>query len=282
MNRAVKFGAMSLLLLFVMTSVSLGQKRSASTKPGASTPRIICKGQPVPKGFVVVGYKASPKCGANPELVTKKPAEAEIVCAGSPVPDGYHIANRITSPDCISAGSNSTSDALSIVSNGPIGLGSANSSNLSYDRFEDVTRVQMPEELLYREARHSEFDEEEIYISAAYAYRGQTPGPPNSLTLFFRVRVLFDLGFNSVSFIGDGQRFSFDTVLSTNKSDSVENRYGGYTTYSNCTYALAMPLDTFKTLVNSNNVEVRAAGQEFNLAGSASSALRAFARGIQH
>ena len=283
MNSAMKFVAMSALLLLV-SSVSLGQKRSTSgvsTKPSASTPRIICKWQPVPKGFVVVAYKVSARCGENPQLVIKKPAEAEIVCVGSPIPDGYHIANRFTSTDCIAEGSNSSSDAVSIVSNGAIGLGSANRSNLSYDRFEDVTRVQMTEELLYREARSSEFDPQEIHISAAYAYRGLAPSLPSSVTLFFRVRVLFDLGFDSVIFIADGQRFSFGSVLSTNKADSVENKYGGYTTYSNCTYAVAMPHDTFRRIVNSNNVEVRAAGREFNLTGGAFGALRTFEGGIQ-
>lgn len=273
----VKISAFVLLLSSIAPAQKLTKRRAS--KQAVAGPHITCKGQPVPKGFVV-GYKVSAKCGESAELVIKKPAEAEIVCVGSPIPDSYHIANRITSTDCVSAGS--TSDAISIVSNGPIGLASASGPSSSYDRFEDVTRVQMPEELLYREARHSEFDPEEIYLSAAYAFRGQTPGPPSSVTLFFRVRVLFDLGFDSVNFLADGQRFSFDSVLSTNKSDGVENRYGGYTTYSNCTYAVAMPLDSFRRIANSNNVELRAAGQEFNLTGSAASALRAFARGIQH
>lgn len=214
----------------LLVSTAPGQKltKAPATKQGTATPRITCKGQPVPKGFVVVGYKISAKCGETPELVIKRPAEAEIVCAGSPIPDGYHIANRMTSTDCSFAGKDATPDALSIVSNGPIGLVTTNSPSRSYDRFQDLTRVQMPEELLYREDRHSEFDPQEIYISASYAYRGQTVGTPTSVTLFFRVRVLFDLGFDSVDFIADGQWFSFDTVLSNNKSESVENRYGGY------------------------------------------------------
>jgi hypothetical protein len=268
----------------LLVNAASGQKltKAPPTKQGIGAPRISCKGQPIPKGFVVVGYKVSTKCGENPELVIKRPAEAEIVCAGSPIPEGYHIANRMTSTDCSGGGKGSTSDALSIVSNGPIGLVTTSSPSLSYDRFEDVTKVQMSEELLYREDRHSEFDPEEIYISATYAYRGQTPGSPSSVTLFLRIRVLFDLGFDSVNFIADGQRFSFDTVLSNNKSDSVENRYGGYTTYSNCTYSVDMPVESFRRIASSSNVEVRAAGREFNLTGSAFSALRAFARGIQH
>ena len=267
-------------ILLVSSAPAQKITKPPATKQGIP-PSITCKGQPVPKGFVVVGYKVSNKCGENPELVIKRPVEAEIVCAGSPIPDGYHIANRMTSTDCGFAGKVSSSEALSIVSNGPIGLVTTSGPSLSYDRFEDVTRVQMPEELLYREARHSEFDPEEIYISATYAYRGQTPGPPTSVMLFFRVRVLFDLGFDSVNFIADGQRFSFDSVLSTNKSDSVENRYGGYTSYSNCTYAVAMPLDNFRKIATANNVEVRAAGREINLTGSASSALKTFAHEIQ-
>jgi len=267
----------------LLVSGAPGQKltKAPANSQSKATPRIGCKGQPVPKGFVVVGYKTSAKCGENPELVIKRPAEAEIVCAGSPIPDGYHVANRMTSTDCSFAGKDAA-DALSIVSNGPIGSVTTNNPSRSYDRFEDVTRVQMSEELLYREDRHSEFDPEEIYISANYAYRGQTPGPPTSVTLFFRVRVLFDLGFESVNFIADGQRFSFDTVLSNNKSDSIENRYGGYTTYSDCTYSVDMPVESFRRIASSSNVEVRAGGREFNLTGSASSALRAFAREIQH
>jgi hypothetical protein len=282
MKRVIRI-ALICVLVSTASAEALAQRRIANNtarKSAARAPQILCKGKSVPTGYVIVGYRSSAKCGENPELVTKKPAEAEIVCVGSPIPDGYHVANRITSTDCIAEGSNS-SDALSIVSNGSIGLGSANRSNLSYDRFEDVTRVQMPEELLYREARTSEFDPEEIYISAAYAYRGQAPSLPSSVTLFFRVRVLFDLGFDSVTFIADGQRFAFGSVLSTNKADSVENKYGGYTTYSNCTYAVAMSLDNFRRIVNSNNVEMRAAGREFNLTGGAMGSLRAFEGGIK-
>jgi hypothetical protein len=227
-----------------------------------------------------VGYKSSTRCGTKSEVVIKKPEEAEIVCSGSPIPDGYHIANQMTSTDCLVKGTTAFTNALSIVSNGEIGSGAANRSNVSYDRFEDVSKVQMPEELLYRDPRDFEFDPPKIYISAAYVFKGQTPSLPRSVAVLFRYRALFDLGFDPISFIADGQRFPFESA-SKIRSDTVENKHGGYTSYSNSTYVVEMPLNSFLSIVNSSSVEMRAVGREFSLSGGALGALRRFANGIK-
>jgi hypothetical protein len=228
-----------------------------------------------------VGYKSSSRCGVKSEVVTKKPEGAEIVCNGSPIPDGYHVANEMTSTDCLVKGATPSANALSIVSDGEIGSGSANRSKVSYDRFEDVSRVEMSEELLYRDPRDFEFDPPETYISAVYVFKGQTPSLPRSVAVLFRYRALFDLGFDPVSFIADGQRFRFESTSKLYRSDTVENRHGGYTSYSNSTYVVEMPLNSFLTIANSISIEMRAAGREFSPAAGTLSALRRFANGIK-
>jgi hypothetical protein len=283
MNRPSRIILLLALALTVTTGV-LAQRRdprNATRKSATTTPSILCEGDPIPRGYVIVGYESSSRCGAKSEVLIKRPEEAEIVCNGSPIPGGYHIANQITSTDCLVKGATRFTNALSIVSNGEIGSGSVKRSNVSYDRFEDVSKVQMPEELLYRDPRDFEFDPPEIYISAAYVFKGQTPSLPRSVAVLFRYRVLFDLGFDPVSFIADGQRFRFESALKMYKSDTVENRHGGYTSYSNSTYVVEMPLNSFLTIVNSSSVEMRAAGREFSLSGGALGALRRFANGIQ-
>ena len=282
MNRPSRIILLSALALTITTGV-LAQRRDPknAARKSASTPSILCEGDPIPRGYVIVGYKSSTRCGVKSEVVIKKPEEAEIVCNGSPIPDGYHIANQMTSTDCQVKGTTPFTNALSIVSNGEIGSGSINRSKVSYDRFDDVSKVQMPEELLYRDPRDFEFDPPEIYISAAYVFKGQSPSLPRSVTVLFRYRALFDLGFDPVSFIADGQRFRFENALKMNRSDTVENKNGGYTSYSNSTYVVEMPLNSFLTIVNSSSVEMRAAGREFSLSGGALGALRRFANGIK-
>jgi hypothetical protein len=270
-------------LAFTLTTGVLAQRRDPknAVRKSATSASVLCEGDLIPRGYVIVGYKSSTTCGAKSEVVIKKPEEAEIVCSGSPIPDGYHVANQMSSADCLVRGAAPFANALSIVSNVESGSGSANRSNVSYDRFEDVSKVQMPEELLYRDPPNSEFDPAEIYIAAAYVFKGQTPSPPRSVAVFFRYRVLFDLGFDSVSFIADGQRFRFESALKMNRTDTVENKYGGYTSYSNSTYVVEMPLNSFLAIVNSSSIEMRAAGREFNLSGGALGALRRFANGIK-
>lgn len=282
MNRPSRIVLLS-ALAFTLTIGVLAQRRdpTKATRNSVNTPPIVCEGDPIPRGYVIVGYKSSTRCGAKSEVVIKKPEEAEIVCSGSPIPDGYHPANQMSSADCLAKGAAPFANALSIVSNVESGSGSANRSSVSYDRFEDVSKVQMPEELLYREPRNSEFDPAEIYIAAAYVFKGHTPSPPRSVAVFFRYRVLFDLGFGSVSFIADGQRFRFESASKVIRSDTVENKHGGYTSYSNSTYVVEMPLNSFLSIVNSSSVEMRAAGREFSLSGDALRALRRFANGIK-
>jgi hypothetical protein len=122
MKKAINIGASCILVLLV-SGFAHGQKRStksAASKQAAAAPRIICKGQTVPKGFVVVGYKASAKCGGDSELVIKKPADTETVCDGSPIPEGYHVISQEGATVCMTADSNPLANALSIARDGLI------------------------------------------------------------------------------------------------------------------------------------------------------------------
>jgi len=120
MKKTVNIGASCVLVLLV-SSFAPGQKRStkgAASKQATAAPRVICKGQPVPKGFVVVGYKDSAKCSGDSELVIKKPTDTEIVCDGSPIPEGYHVVSQEGSTACTTADSNPLTNALSILRDG--------------------------------------------------------------------------------------------------------------------------------------------------------------------
>lgn len=124
MNRVIRITLLC-TLVFTASTTSLAQRRRANNagrKVPTTAPQILCEGDPIPKGYVIVGYKSSAKCGDNSQVVIKKPDEAEIVCSGSPIPDGYHIANQMSSTDCLARGTSSSSNALSIVSNGVIGF----------------------------------------------------------------------------------------------------------------------------------------------------------------
>jgi len=123
MNRVVRITLLC-TLAFTASTASFAQRRgpsNAGRKVPTTAPQIHCEGDPIPKGYVIVGYKSSAKCGDNSQVIIKKPDAAEIVCNGSPIPDGYRIANQMSSTDCLARGTNSSSNALSIVSNGVIG-----------------------------------------------------------------------------------------------------------------------------------------------------------------
>ena len=125
MNKVIRITLLC-ALAFSASSASFAQKRAtnkASRKVAA--PQILCEGDAIPKGHVVVGHKMSAKCGDKPQLITRKPDGAEIVCSGSPIPDGYRVANELSSTDCMARG---TSNALSIVSNDLVGYESSTPS----------------------------------------------------------------------------------------------------------------------------------------------------------
>ena len=116
MNRVIRITLLC-VLVFTASTACLAQKRGANNagRKVSTASQILCEGDAIPKGYVVVGHKSAAKCGARFELVIKQPDEAEIVCSGSPIPDGYHVANQLSSADC-RAGVTS-SNALSIVAN---------------------------------------------------------------------------------------------------------------------------------------------------------------------
>jgi hypothetical protein len=108
-------------LVLLLSSFASGQNRStkgAASKQAIAAPGITCKGQPVAKGLVIVGYKSSAKCGQNSELIIKKPTDTEIVCDTSPVPEGYHVISQQGSAGCVTTDSNPLTNALSIARDG--------------------------------------------------------------------------------------------------------------------------------------------------------------------
>ena len=107
-------------LVLIASTVSSAQTRSARRKAPKSAPRILCEGDSIPSGYVIVGHKSSARCGDKFEVVIKKPDPAEIVCNDSPIPHGYHVANQISSPDCRSRDTSSSANARSIILSGGI------------------------------------------------------------------------------------------------------------------------------------------------------------------
>jgi hypothetical protein len=119
MKRVIRL-ALLCTLAFTVSTAACAQKRN-KTNAGRKAPQVLCQGDPVPKGHVIVGYKSSAKCGDKSEVITRKPDAAEIVCNGSPIPDRYRVANQMSSSDCLAKGTNPSSNAFSIVSDGPVG-----------------------------------------------------------------------------------------------------------------------------------------------------------------
>jgi hypothetical protein len=104
--------------VLLLNNVALGQKRISKTGTTKQANSPACKGQPIPKGFVIIGYKSSAKCGENSELIVKKPDDIEIVCDTSPVPEGYHVLTQQASAACETKDSNPLTNALSILRDG--------------------------------------------------------------------------------------------------------------------------------------------------------------------
>jgi hypothetical protein len=134
MKRVIKITSFC-VLVFLASNIALGQRRTIkrpASKSAASLQRSICKGESVPSGFVVIGYKSSSNCGENSELIIKKPTNTEIVCDGSPIPDGYHVVSQQGSMACASVSSNPLTNALNIARDD-----SASTSSTSTSNYED-------------------------------------------------------------------------------------------------------------------------------------------------
>lgn len=74
----------------------------------ASRNRVICSGQPVPPGWVVIGYyhnQACPGEAANASII-KRPGRREVVCADSPIPEGWRKLRSARSEHCPGDGDN--------------------------------------------------------------------------------------------------------------------------------------------------------------------------------
>jgi len=120
MKRVIRI-ALICVLISTASAEALAQRRNANNaarKSAASAPQILCKGKSVPTGYVILGYRSSAKCGENPELVIKKPAEVENVCDDSPIPGGYHVVSQQGSTACVKADSNPLTNTLTIARDG--------------------------------------------------------------------------------------------------------------------------------------------------------------------
>ncbi len=121
MKRVIRI-ALICVLISTASAEALAQRRNANNaarKSAASAPQILCKGKSVPTGYVIVGYRSSAKCGENPELVIKKPAEVENVCDDSPIPGGYHVVSQQGSTACVKADSNPLTNTLTLRETAP-------------------------------------------------------------------------------------------------------------------------------------------------------------------
>lgn len=114
MNKVIRI---TLIFTLALTaSTALVAQRRAPKKAPATAAKILCEGDAIPKGFVIVSFKSAAKCGDKSQVIIRKPDEADIVCNGSPIPDGYRVANQMSSSACLRKGTNSSANALSIVS----------------------------------------------------------------------------------------------------------------------------------------------------------------------
>ena len=91
MQKLINFLLLALLLCLLPTG-SIAQK--ARKTRASSSPPVICKISQVPKGMVVVGYKANAACSDGTQLLVKRPANGDIICAESPVPTGFSITTE--------------------------------------------------------------------------------------------------------------------------------------------------------------------------------------------
>ncbi|MEM8535297.1 MAG: hypothetical protein AAGF95_30960 [Chloroflexota bacterium] len=92
--------------------VGLGGTLSHATPTSAAEPHArlassltICKGQPIPSGYVIVGERRSSRCpgyfGTNRNMwVLRTPGSSETVCKGSPIPSGYVIVSERRTAQC--------------------------------------------------------------------------------------------------------------------------------------------------------------------------------------
>jgi hypothetical protein len=108
----------SLLLLLICLFVlpTPAQKRAVKAKASStSSPKTLCQGDAVPKGYVVVAATRTSKCV---ELTVKKPTATELVCDGSPVPEGYSVMKQDASPRCRAANAIPLNNAMVISNDG--------------------------------------------------------------------------------------------------------------------------------------------------------------------
>ena len=65
---------------------------------------IICKGQAIRPGFVIVGQTTNFGCSSNRDnaWIIKRPGQQETVCKVSPIPAGYVIVGQTTNFGCSS------------------------------------------------------------------------------------------------------------------------------------------------------------------------------------
>jgi hypothetical protein len=249
---------LALTLVALVSVNALAQKRHAPAKKSASadtqsTPyqdgqivqTTICKGLPIPAGYVTAGDTTDGGCPKGAWILKRK---------GTALVSPY-------GPDQSTAGVSS-----------------------SYDRFRDVTTLRINEVRIFRENGTGNFEPTEMFLSAACAYRGTVKSTPQSVTVFFRMRGMFaDAVIGSASsaiFLADGERFQSAELSHDFRSDSKEDENGFIVSYDISYVGVTLPFDEFSQIANSSNVEVRLGGKEFSL-GAGLNELRSFARQLK-
>lgn len=60
----------------------------------------VCSNSPIPNGYVIIQQYTGFNCHDNKAWVIKIPGQQETVCSNSPIPDGYVIVHEFTNYGC--------------------------------------------------------------------------------------------------------------------------------------------------------------------------------------
>ncbi|UGQ48095.1 hypothetical protein [Massilia endophytica] len=82
----------------------------SDSKAPPPTELIICKGDPIPSGWVIVSQFSYGQAGCRGDINNawriKIPGAEEIVCDESPIPAGYAVTGRFSNMSCPGPGKN--------------------------------------------------------------------------------------------------------------------------------------------------------------------------------
>lgn len=89
------------LLTAGFLTISLGVILGAAGRSSAQT--TICKGSPLPTGFIIVSEADKMSCPFNTKMNAwsiKRPAATDIMCKNSPLPEGFVITGEADKYGC--------------------------------------------------------------------------------------------------------------------------------------------------------------------------------------